>query len=280
MSTNHVETAIRVKEELQRALKTEFEFVNNLLNFSLSVLRRCESSELAKGTNYSFHISFVMYTRAYNSALATCELLQGGFSYHAIMICRSLFEDLINLKYLNNDDVEKRADRYRAFRGLKEARAIKHYRKLVGEEALPKEMKDAFDLARDRFKNNFPDGDWIGDWSGITLEKKAEAVGMFKDYVIVSSKLSSYLHGGPEGVDAGMKGVSEGKQEHWIGPRTKGTLEAMITTTGYLLLAIDEIVGKFKLDDMREKLSELNKTCVENFSKYVKSSGGLGEVFE
>jgi hypothetical protein len=269
--TNHTETARNVREELHRTLKLEFKFINDLLEFSLSILRRCESSELTKGTQYSFQISLVMYIRAYNSALVAYELFKSGFPYHAVMICRSLFEDLVNLKYLNNTDVEKKADRYRAFRGLKQARAIKDYRKLVEEAGLSNELKEAFELARNQFKKNFPDGEnWIGDWSGTSLEKKAEAVGMLSDYVIVQSQLSSYLHGGPEGVDAGMRGIKDGKQQHLIGPRTDGTIQGMATMAGYLIFTTEEMVKKFELNDMKEKISELSKTCTADFSKYIR----------
>ena len=272
MSKNHIETAIEVKSELQRALTTEFEFVDDILEFSLSVLRICESSDQTNGTKYSFRVSFLVYIRAYNSALAAYELLKSGFAYHGVMICRSLFEDLVNLKYLNAADVEKRADRYIAFRGLKQARAIKLYRRLVGKENLPEEMKETFDLARKVFEEKFPDGEWLGDWSGTSLDKKAEAVNMLKDYVFVASQLSSYLHGGPEGVDAGIRGISNGKQQHLIGPRTDGTLEAMITMAVYLLLATGEMVNKYDLIDKKEKFAELNKICTDRFSKYIKPS--------
>jgi hypothetical protein len=272
MSKNHLETAIEVKAELRKALTAEYELIDDLLEFTLSVLRRCESSDLTNGTKYSFHVSLIIFIRAYNSALAAYELLKSGFAFHGVIICRSLFEDLVNLKYLNAAEVEKRADRYIAFRGLKEARVIKLYRRLVGEDNLPEKMKETFELTRKGFKEKFPDGEWLGDWSGTTLDKKAEAVNMLKDYVIVASQLSSYLHGGPEGVDAGMRGISNGKQQHLIGPRTDGTLEAMITMAGYLLLATGEMVNKFDLTDIKEKLAELNKTCTDSFSKYIKPS--------
>jgi hypothetical protein len=255
-----------VKEEIEKSLPKELNLIRELLSFSIKVLRKCERSELSKTTKYSFHVSLIIFIRAYNSAWASCKLLKIGFPLHAGMICRSLFDDLINLKYLNMGDEEKNAERYLEFRKLRTARSIKRYKGFKGDEGVSDILNEHLEATRAIFKQKFPEGKWDSDWSGITDNEKAKKVGLEKHYYIVSSQLSNYLHGAPEGVDDAMKGTNEGMHQFWIGPRTHLTLEVMSIVTQYLLMSVEVMVNKFSLNNENKELDELLKNWKELFT--------------
>ena len=255
-----------VMEELEKSLVREFQLIDQLFVFALKILRLCENSDRTKSNKYSFHISLMIYIRAYNSALASNVLIRNGYSFHAGMICRSLFDDLLNLKYLNLGDAEAKAKRYVEFRKLRTARTIKRFKGFKGEKGVSKILEDHLEATKTLYKQKYPDGKWDSDWSGITDSDKAKAVGLEKHYFIVSAQLSNYIHGSPEGIDDAMKGTEDGKHQFWIGPRTDLTLEVMSVVTQYLLMNIEEMVKKFTLVEANEELDRVSKKWKELFT--------------
>ena len=167
---------------------------------------------------------------------AIYRLCREGYATESIVILRSLLNLFINLKWLTSKDSKYRMERYAdfqvVFKKLAMNDVIKHgsiWDDIKSEDLTAHDEEFQRIMRKYNLKSRWD----FFHWSGKSIYKMAEDVGLEKEYKIIYGRLSGTEHTGPESVRDYLDDSEKGKTIIKAGPRDKNIDLAVLTSLDY-----------------------------------------------
>ena len=194
-------------------------------------------------------------------------LIQKGYGPDAMLLMRSMFNNLVNILWINTTDQKHRAELfinyYKIIRKNK-LEIIKRYpeRATIFSRLLTEEG-DIYKTYSE-INSDFPD---IYRWSNKSIKQMSKEVGLLWDYDFVYPLASSIEHADVESVDAHINQVDN--QEKVInfqaGPSLRLIVESSIASAKYMMFALEAYIDKFKIGKkFAKKLQRYDKRIAKH----------------
>lgn len=176
-------------------LSGKFEFMHQVWEMNCGIASTVKALEgknedeiLYKGTVQ--HLTW----KALKTHLAIESLLESGFIEDAHLVIRSLLEIVINLAYIQRDP-EYISRIYVEYSFLERHRFLETGKMIYGENHFSAKGHDEeikqLESDYERVKNNYQNKN---KWSGCSIRRMAEQVGLVDDYDLIYSYLSQSVH--------------------------------------------------------------------------------------
>ena len=199
--------ALEIGCELSLKHPDIFAQANKCLNLSDDFVAQLQKQQIKEGDLELYHFIYLFnFYKAQESLMSTTKLIDVGFIGDAQTICRKLIEQLINIKYLDQDK-NNRQDRYWHFSAIELNKMIslverkEHFTTKLKQEMkkLKPEAKKQLENAKKfyeteedgQIKNNFR-----RNWSGLSLEGMSQKCKLEDLYDLCYRGFSTPTHAG------------------------------------------------------------------------------------
>ncbi len=191
---------------------------------------------------------------------ASMELIKSGFGIDAMIIVRSMINNLINMLWIANKASKRRSTKFIDYHKVLRKEYLDKVKKNYPKESWfggilkqEKEILESYKKVEYRFTNRYK------GWSGFSIKERAEEVKKYFDYEIVYFLASSIEH---SDIYASKDFIDENSNEQRIihfkgGPSTAWVMESAITSVKYLGEGIEFFIKTFRLD--KALLKKLNR---------------------
>ncbi|MGE5484723.1 MAG: DUF5677 domain-containing protein [Ignavibacteriales bacterium] len=199
-----------------------------------------ETASLLQGrgmsSDHEFIAQFVLGKSA-TSYAAVRHLCQEGFGPDALMIARTIFENAINLAYINRRP-EERSRRFLEFEHVEEYRQIEALKKAfpgkrvvtAGDE---ERITDEYEAVKHNYKG--------ASWSGETMHAMAMECGLGPQYALIYRLASGFVHGGPRSVHTYIERQAGHYDVRLGAPDEEFTDRALLSAGMSVLIVLEEV---------------------------------------
>jgi hypothetical protein len=217
---------------------------------------------------------FAKSTKTFRAIQHLCDPPDRGYGEDAIILVRSLLENLINLAYIVKPQQEKereeRAELFESWliidynrfkKGLKECSSLKTQlrqilQKIDLNDVRYNKAKSLFDKECERLeKNNYKTNKW--SWSGLSLKWMAEEVGLLDLYYnVVYWEYSQIVHPHPGCIDSYIKRLPDGNLNICDTPGS-GLVESALASSFDCYRQILRLINDIFSINLSDKLTEI-----------------------
>ncbi len=265
-------SCLEFSAQLQQRYPQYFLFPNNAISIHSALIDNlCESKVQLAQMDRSQRVYAWQSYKATESLVSLTKLIDAGLVGDGTSICRKILEQAIILKYIEADSVERTkkfenhrilTHRYFAEKVLK----CNHVSASDRDQILryQEESQRDYERARGVFglkgKKEIP-RKYLNNWSGLSLEKMAEKVGLGWEYLKVYRVFSLSVH-----ADFSNHSAYFNEEESQFGPRHQvfEALAALFFGTRFYLSVLEVFSGSigFQMDSIKKLQRELES--VEN----------------
>ena len=195
-------------------------------------------------------VAYVIYAKGFKTFQSAFNLCLLGCGSDALSLCASLFENLVDLRYLGKAPV-RNPRRYFQFEQVDKLIRV---RRILRRKRLPKGMRNRYKQIKQhldtptvrKLEKYFPKKS--RGWSQKTLVERARAVGLDLAYEVIYAILCAHKHTVPS-AGAGFT-VLDGPQgpRPVYEPNVKGVYDGVCQATEWFLVLSGEFKGIFQLD--------------------------------
>ncbi len=220
------------------------------------------------------HQSIIMYdmTKLHTSFGASTELIKRGLGIDAMIIVRSMLNNLINMSWIANKDNDQRAIKFVDYHAILRKKYLEKVKKHYSQEprfgGILDQEKQILEYYL-KVKNKFPDE--TKDWSGISIYERAKEVNKNFDYEIVYFLASSIEHSDVYVSKDFIEEVNDNEKTiHFRGGPSKAWfMGSAILSVKYLGEGVELFIKVFELDNKKllRKLNLFGKRFTQLVSK-------------
>ena|GEM_PF-3888052 len=182
-------------------------------------------------------------SKTVTSFFAVWILCKNGYGQDALVILRTIFENLVNLSYVNKYP-DTRVPLFIEYDHIRARQKLKDYENCYGETGHEEHRKYIMEQY-DRVKRNYPKK---FSWSQVPLFEMAKSCGLEKEYYRVYTIGSEFIHGGSDTVSDYIR-RNESHFDVRFGERSdEKTNFALLSACSLVLIVIQEACSVFALD--------------------------------
>lgn len=182
-------------------------------------------------------------SKTVTSYFAVWILCKNGYGQDALVILRTIFENLVNLSYVNKYP-DTRVPLFIEYDHIRARQKLQDYEKCYSEfhdEESRKYIMEQYDRVKNHYPKKF-------SWSRVSLFDMAKSCGLEKDYYRVYTVGSEFIHGGSDTVSDYIK-RNESHFDVRFGERSKDkTNFALLSACSLVLTVIQEACKVFALE--------------------------------
>lgn len=198
---------------------------------------------------------FLQVTKLHTSTEAVLELVKKGYGMDAMIIARSMLNNLISCKWIIDSKPKTGAKRFIQYNTVLRKRfldiALKypeqkgHFLKVLTDE---KEINSSYKKIERRFSDKY-------SWSGKKIWKMAEDVGLKWDYDFIYNLASSLEHSDINSLNEYLAGIDHANKLFVFkgGPTSRYVMESGITSIKYMGEGLELFIKIFKLNKNCQK---------------------------
>lgn len=192
--------------------------------------------ERGMSSDPEFIAQFVLGKSA-TSFEAVRHLCRDGFGPDALMIARTIFENAINLAYINKRPAE-RAALFLEFEHVEEYRQMESLKKaLPSERVVSAEDENRIGAEYRKVRNNYKGA----SWSGESMQSMALECGLGLQYALIYRIASGFVHGGPRSAHTYIERQAGHCDVRLGAPGEEFTDGALLSAGLSVLLALEEV---------------------------------------
>ncbi|MDW7730721.1 MAG: DUF5677 domain-containing protein [Bacillota bacterium] len=196
---------------------------------------------------------------------SVCFLCEKGYGEDAMVLSRTMLENLINYSYINREP-EENTELFIEFDKVRAKKRLNNYRAIYPEKHIPEEVVETIERNYEEVKEKYKTDSCLQTWSGKNLADMAIKCGLQEYYRIIYPLASSYAHGSVETSVSYINKQGKGYSVRAGQPCDEFTAEAIYAACSILLMLIGETFDLYdietpdKVNDALFYLGELQKT--------------------
>ena len=185
---------------------------------------------------------------------SVCLLCKKGYGEDALVLTRTMLENLINYAYINKNP-EENVMLYIDFDKVRAKKRLNNYRTIFPEKNISKEEVEQIERDYEEVKEKYKTDSCIQTWSGKNLADMALKCGLQEYYRIIYPLASSYAHGNVETSISYIERQGDGFLVR-VGQASEDlTAESIYAACSIVLMLIGETLGLYEIETP-EKVSE------------------------
>lgn len=207
--------------------------------------------------DYGKTLLFLQVTKLHTSTGAVLELVKKGYGIDAMIIVRSMLNNLICCKWIIDSKPKTRTKRFIQYNTVLRKRFLdiaqkypeqkqkSHFLKVLAEE---KEINSSYKKIEKRFSDKY-------SWSGKKIYQMAEDVGSKWDYDFIYNLASSLEHSDVNSLNENLAGIDHSNKLFVFkgGPNPRYVMESGITSIKYMGESLEVFIKIFKLNKNYKK---------------------------
>ncbi|MFH1601891.1 MAG: DUF5677 domain-containing protein [Candidatus Shapirobacteria bacterium] len=209
-----------------------------------------EPSIMIGKKDYGKTLLFLQVTKLYTSTKAVLELVKKSYGMDAMIVVRSMLNNLISCKWIIESKPKTRAKRFIHYNTVLRKRFLdiaqkypeqkSHFLKVLTDE---KEINSSYKKIERRFSDKY-------SWSGKKIWKMAEDVGLKWDYDFIYNLASSLEHSDINSLNEYFAGIDHANKLFMFkgGPVPGYVMESGITSIKYMGEGLELFIKIFKLN--------------------------------
>ncbi|MCL5409688.1 MAG: DUF5677 domain-containing protein [Patescibacteria group bacterium] len=213
------------------------------------------SSIRISGQDYSKTLLFLQVTKLHTSIAAVLELVKKGYGMDAMIVVRSMLNNLISCKWIMYFKSKTRAKRFIQYNtvlrkrflavALKYPEQKSHFLKVLVDE---KEINSSYKKIEKKFKDRY-------SWSDKKIWRMAKDVGLNWDYDFIYNLASSLEHSDINSLNEYLAGIDHANKRFVFigGPTPRYVMESGITSIKYMGEGLELFIKKFQLNKNYQK---------------------------
>ncbi len=208
------------------------------------------SIKIAKN-NYSLTLFYLQIVKLHTSFGGSIELIKKGYGVDAMIIVRSMLNNLINCKWIMSSKQKTKAKNFIKYNFVLRKRFLdiakeypkqkSHFLKILTEE---KEIISSYKKVEELFTKD------INKWSGISIKRMAKEANLGWDYDFIYNLASSLEHSDITSLNQHIESIDDANKLFRFkgGPSTSYIMESGIAAIKYMGEGTELFIKVFKLN--------------------------------
>ncbi len=239
---------------------SRFRFLKSSKVLAVNILRTPGDKSLWQDGDIFSKICVMVLARCIHKTQSITLLCKKGLAKDAAPLVRAIFEDLVDLKYINQDEAREllyaNYEVYDRLRFRKRAMNHKLFKNTDENMRLVGELQLEWDKVKSKYKRE--DGKIFNRWSGLTIEAQSNVVELGSTYDWLYRFISHFVHSGSFTASSYIKGQSAERVTLSIGASDELVGEILITTIAFLVDIMSIINSRYRLS-YEKQIDELSR---------------------
>ena len=208
------------------------------------------SGEFVLDTDWQ-RLTFAFVSKSAKSYRGVLRLVEAGLGEPALILVRSIFEDLVNLVYMDTDP-EKLTKLFLDFHILEKKKYIDYWEEAEVDDDQLQELKAIWESEfKSRYEEILPNYPRKTYWAGKNIKEMASSVDqeLFQMYCALYPYISGFAHGGsPLALASYVEHAGDRGIASLGAPSTEELSEALVAGFGLLVRCIKIFASACELD--------------------------------
>ncbi len=238
------EKVVTVFEDAQ--LEKEYQLAMKLERLADSML----AGHFVINTDFQ-RLAFAFASKSAKTYRGVLRLAEAGLGEPSLILIRSIFEDLVNLRYINSDP-EGLVELFLDFHILEKKKYFDYWEEAALDDSQVQELKKVweseFESRYEQILKNYPKRTY---WSGKNLKEMAKSVDieLLRTYCSLYPYVSGFAHGGsPLALASYVDQAGENGMTSLAAPSTEEVSEALVAGFGLLIRCLSVFADVCGLD--------------------------------
>lgn len=234
---------------------------NQIANLTHDAVSKTGDKLVQESRDLGHHhfLALFLLGKTVTSFCATWYLCKNGYGQDAMVIVRTIFENLVTIAYINKDPAS-RVPLFLEHDYIKAHKRVGDYKKLYPEKQVAATIESTIKSQYEKYKNRYPNAN---RWSNKTLLNMSKECGLEHYYFMVYRFGSIFAHSGSDSIQDYLTHSNEEKHSHYsfrFGEPDKDKTDlSLITACSLVLITIQETCVVFNIEPPENCIPIINE---------------------